>query len=130
MDISGYIEGIDQKIRDRIKEVRKEKKISRRQLAEDLGMNLYTYTDLENGKINFDIKRLFAVLKYLDIHDVFQDKKPEGQSLQVITDFEGFIQQFQKMQGDFSGVKEDVEQMKNVLQQILDKLNEEKGDAE
>lgn len=125
-DLSGYIGNLDVIILERIREERERQKISRKQLCDDLGLKHSTYSDLETGKIKFDLTRLLAVLKYLGIDDIFQ-KTEEETSLQVLHDPEQFMEKFSKMEGDVSDVKKDMAALKNVLQQILDKLNEGEG---
>ncbi len=124
-NIDDYIGGLDKIILSRIREVREENKITRKILAEDLGIAPSTYADLENGKINFDIKRLLAVLKYLGIDDIFkkEDKQKETQ-IQTINNFEDFVEKFQEQSKDVKGMKEDIKMIKDMM--MAKKDNESK----
>jgi transcriptional regulator with XRE-family HTH domain len=127
INLDEYIGGLDKIILAKIREVREEGKISRKTLSEDLGIATSTYADLENGKINFDIKRLLAVLKYLGIDDIFKKKSEEKETqLQTINDFEGFLTKFQEQSSDVKGLKEDMETIKQMITQIAKKVNETK----
>jgi len=60
------VEKLNEEVLNFIRETRKEKGVTRKQLSDDLGMPMTTYADLENGKVNFDLKRLLKVMDYLD----------------------------------------------------------------
>ncbi len=129
MNLDEYINGLDKIIIDRIKEVRTEKKISRKKLANDLGIAVSTYGDLERGRINFDLKRLIAVLKYLEIDDFFKKEESKSQ-LEVIEEFSSSLKNFSTQSNDAKETKEEVQEMKldlklikMALSDIVDKLN-------
>ena len=85
-----------QQIVSRIQEERKSRGISKKQIAQDLGLNPVTYSDMESGKTKFSVVRLIAVLKYLDIEDIFKADAPRRsledrgslRILVVVEDFE------------------------------------------
>lgn len=52
------------KIGDRIKELRKEKKLGYVEISKQVGISKNTYNQMELGNINFQIGSLLAILKY------------------------------------------------------------------
>ena len=49
---------------ERIKELRKEKQYTQKQVANDLGLSQRTYSNMENGKTKVSIKILFKLAFY------------------------------------------------------------------
>ena len=58
---------------NRIKELRKEKKITQDELANIVGVTRQTIISLENGKYNASLQLAFKISKYFNMHieDVF-----------------------------------------------------------
>lgn len=76
MDLDEYSENIYDAIVTQIRKTREVKGITKKKIAEDLGLNPVTYADMEKGKTKFSAPRLFAVMKYLQITPSFSpDKK-------------------------------------------------------
>ena len=71
MDLNAYTDNIYDKIIEQIQDTRKAKNITQKKLAEDLGISPVTYSDMENGKTKFSVVRLIAVLKYLQIDNIY-----------------------------------------------------------
>jgi transcriptional regulator with XRE-family HTH domain len=119
-DIHDYIGNLDQKILTTIQKVRKDKGISRQKLADDLGLAPSTYADMETGKTGFTLPRLLAVLKYLEINDIFE--KEEAQSMVVIDNFESFIQKFNQQTTEIAQLRQENAEIKALLTEILNRL--------
>ena len=58
---------------NRIKELRKEQKITQDELAGAVGVTRQTIISLENGKYNASLQLAYRIAKYFDLHieDVF-----------------------------------------------------------
>lgn len=56
-----------EKILVKIKQKRKEKRYRREEIAEKLGIDLSTYTRIENGDSHLKVKTLFLIAQLLDI---------------------------------------------------------------
>ena len=131
MDLNEYTDNIYDLIVDQIRSVREEKGISRKKISDDLGLNLVTYSDMENKKTRFTVVRLFAVLKYLEIDTFLNPSKDKTTDLVPITDFDTFIERFQEQSKNITELKninqklerENVE-IKALLHEILRKLDE------
>ena len=131
MDLNEYTDNIYDLIVDQIRSVREEKGISRKKISDDLGLNLVTYSDMENKKTRFTVVRLFAVLKYLEIDTFLNSSKDKTTDLVPITDFDTFIERFQEQSKNITELKninqklerENVE-IKALLHEILRKLDE------
>ena len=61
-------------ILSKIKQVRKEKKISQKQIAEVLGISQVAYSKIEKGEVELGIERFFQLLAYLEIENPFEQK--------------------------------------------------------
>ena len=55
------------KILVKIKRIREEKRYRREEIAEKLGIDLSTYTRIENGDSHLKVKTLFLIAQLLDI---------------------------------------------------------------
>ena len=56
-----------EKILVKIKQKREEKRYRREEIAEKLGIDLSTYTRIENGDSHLKVKTLFLIAQLLDI---------------------------------------------------------------
>ena len=56
-----------EKILVKIKQKREEKRYRREEIAEKLGIDLSTYTRIENGASHLKVKTLFLIAQLLDI---------------------------------------------------------------
>lgn len=56
-----------EKILVKIKQKREEKRYRREEIAEKLGIDLSTYTRIENGDSHLKVKTLFLIVQLLDI---------------------------------------------------------------
>ena len=56
-----------EKILVKIKQKREEKRYRREEIAEKLGIDLSTYTRMENGDSHLKVKTLFLIAQLLDI---------------------------------------------------------------
>ena len=56
-----------EKILVKIKQKREEKRYRREEIAEKLGLDLSTYTRIENGDSHLKVKTLFLIAQLLDI---------------------------------------------------------------
>ncbi len=52
------------KIGKKIKQLRKDRKLSYEAIAEEIGLNRTTYNLMEQGKLNFQFSTLMLILKY------------------------------------------------------------------
>lgn len=127
-ELEKYIQNLDTSIIQRIKETRIEKGYTQKQIADFLGVSQNVYSKIEAGKAEFGVKRLLAVLKYLEIYDIFGDaggtENSQEKSLQVINDFDSFISKFERQGSDVSEMKDDMRILKSLMSQILDKLSD------
>ncbi len=103
-----YSENLHKKIIAKIKEVRREKKISQTKMAEALGITQTTYSDIELGRVEMGIRRMIIALKYLNIDNIFQDDPDpkEIKDLTVINDFESFLKKFLEQSQAISRLEE------------------------
>ena len=53
---------------NRIKELRKEHKITQDELAGAVGVTRQTIISLENGKYNASLQRAYRIARYFDLH--------------------------------------------------------------
>ena len=109
VNLGEYIDNLDQKILQKILETRKSNKISRRQIAEDLGFTLSTYRDMESGRTAFPLPRLIAVMKYLDLPLSLDVQSEQGIDQET---------------NDIQALKRENAEIKALLHKILRKLDE------
>ncbi len=135
MDLNEYTGNLYEQIVSRILEERKSRGISKKQIAQDLGLNPVTYSDMENGKTKFSVVRLIAVLKYLEIEDIFKAELPGEvgdsgpQDLVVVEDFESFLTRFHQQSEHLEELKKENKEIKALLHQIIDKLGSKKDNS-
>jgi transcriptional regulator with XRE-family HTH domain len=126
MDLNEYTDNVYEKIVTRIRQERDNQNITQKKIAEDLGLNPVTYSDMESGKTKFPVVRLLAVLKYLAITDIFEPEKPpinsSTQDLIVMDNFETFIQQFSQQTNEIAQLRQENIEIKALLNEILNRL--------
>ena len=60
----------------RMQETRIQNKITKKQMAEDLGISIKDISNLENGKINIELEKFITICDFLNIsiYDVLNEK--------------------------------------------------------
>lgn len=61
------VKGINKRIGEQIRLIRLSKNLSQESLAEELGLSVSTFSNLERGTTEFTVSRLLEVLKILDV---------------------------------------------------------------
>lgn len=120
--IDRYIEHLDKKILKVIQQKRKEQKISRKKLSEDLQLNPHTYADMEKGRITFPLNRLLAVMKYLGITSLLDPAQEK--SLVVVDDFESFMKKFNRQTIEMENLRAELTAIREMLELLLSKQGE------
>lgn len=118
MDLEDYTDNLYERIVSKIREVRKARGLSQKEIAQDLGLNQVTYSDMENGKTKFSVVRLFAVLKYLGIRDFMSEPDSED-ALMVIDNVEQFMLKFYQQNRDIEALRHENHEIKTQMQQLL-----------
>lgn len=148
MDLDAYTGHMYDKIVAKIREVRKEKGFTQKKIAQDLGLNPVTYSDMESGKTKFTVIRLIAVLKYLDIEDIFSTENQGPENEEEVTeltllkdkDFISFLEKFYEQTKAIDTIRNKSEQqtraitdlqkdnaeIKDMLRELLNKIDKEK----
>ena len=68
-----------EKILVKIRQKREEKRYRREEIAEKLGIDLSTYTRIENGDSHLKVKTLFLIAQLLDIVALFTNNTTHSQ---------------------------------------------------
>jgi len=118
MNLDNYTDNLYERIVTKIREVRKARGLSQKEIAQDLGLNQVTYSDMESGKTKFSVVRLFAVLKYLGIRDFMSAPESED-ALMVIDNVEQFLLKFYQQNRDLEALRRENQDIKTHMQQLL-----------
>ncbi|MDX2306308.1 MAG: helix-turn-helix transcriptional regulator [Microscillaceae bacterium] len=120
---------LESQIRKKIKQVRTEKKISMKKMAEMLGIGTTTYAQMENGDSPFPLDRFLYVAKILEIDDIILNKQSD-ENVQIVVSPENIANYFTHLINSSSKHSQDIQDMKNQLndiEEILRKLLEQQA---
>ncbi|NJO00467.1 MAG: helix-turn-helix transcriptional regulator [Bacteroidia bacterium] len=122
------------KIRAWLKETRKARGITQREIGEALGLGKATYTQMENGKLPISLDRLLIITKILGINVLDKDFATLAQEFdQYRTDLKDKMERIERIKDDveqakigIEQAKDDIEHVKDLLNSIVQRLNDSK----
>lgn len=138
-ELSQYIENLDDIILKTIIKTREDKKISKTAIAKLLGVTVTNYAQMELGNIRIDMKRMLAIMKFLNIDYPFVSTAPTSVSEEmtkqserggetekkmdenIIKIFSEIIQTNRQILESNSEILESNNEMKDMLNNLLSK---------
>ena len=115
------------KILNKIRETRKERKVSQQDIAKLLGISTNSYNEIENGKRTLSLERFLQITQFLEMDEIFGKESTETKEtqLEVIDDFGSFLDKFKEQSSDVKEIKENQELIIKLLQETLKKNEKE-----
>lgn len=128
---SDYIGNLDNVILKTIIKTREDKKVKKSEMAKLLGVTHANYSQMENGNIRIDMKRMLVIMKFLNIdypfvsvapvseHITKQEGKGGGETEKLID--ENIIKIFSEIIQTNRQILESNNEMKDMLNDLLNK---------
>lgn len=112
---------LENAIRERIRQARKDRKINQETMGKMLGISKTSYSEIESGKTSLPLSRFLHIVKILELDDIFKPQQEEESSntLIEINDFHDFLKKFIAQNQKIDTLTEDVQEIKSLLKLLV-----------